>query len=205
MGPDPVPLIEMPDWVAGLQAVLSGATGVALADMQVLQSLANDVNPRAGTVNCGWIVDAVVARVTGTDPGAVARNGFDGSWGEIEQRHDTTFAWGSSFHAAFAAVAAGGPGTIALVSIAYPQRPPLRAGDSPPPRGAHVVAVVNQNGTVGVIEGQSASHAKPRGVITSPDEAMQRYNPKSDIGVGIVGAGAPPPPPAGGPPGPPRP
>jgi len=184
-GPDPVPLIDMPDWLAGVQAAFSGASGGRLSDIEQLQEIANAINPRAGTVNCGWNIDSVIARFTGADPNATTNTtGMDGSWGQIEQRHNTTLTWNQGFQAAFNAVQAGGPGTAAIVSIVYPGKN----------AGAHVVAMVNQNGTVAIVEGQDWGNENPREVITDPARANERYNANSNVGFGIVGSGAPNPP-----------
>jgi hypothetical protein len=180
-GPDPVPLIDMPDWLAGVQAGFSGASGGRLSNIEALQEMANAINPRAGTVNCGWNIDSVIARFTGADPNATTNTtGMDGNWSQIEQRHNTTLTWGSSFQAAFDAVKNGGPGTAAIVSIVYPGG-----------KAAHVVAMVNMNGTVGIVEGQDWGNNNPREVITDAARANARYNANSNIGFGIVGAGAP--------------
>jgi hypothetical protein len=175
----------MPDWLAGLQAELSGAGSGTLGDLEALQGIANGINPRAGTINCGWNIDAAIARFTGADPNATSPTEMDGGWEEIEQRHNTTFTWGSDFQAAFDAVQAGGPGTAAIVGINY-------SGGT----AAHVVAMVNQNGTVAIIEGQDWGNEDPREVITDPARADERYNSDggSEIGWGLVGAGAPAPP-----------
>jgi hypothetical protein len=175
-GPEPVPLIEMPDWLAGVQAGFSGASGGTLSDIEALQGIANAINPKAGTVNCGWNIDAVLARFTGSDANATAPTDMDGSWAEIQARHNMTFTWGGSFQAAFDAVAAGGPGTSALIGIGY--------GGG----GAHVVAIVNMNGTVGIVEGQDWGNENPREVITDVARANERYNGdgKSNIGWGVV-------------------
>ena len=196
-GPPAVPIIDKPDWLAGMQAILSGSHGMALADLQELHALANAVNPGAGTINCGWIIDGVIARFTGSDASAIAPTRMDGSWQEIQQRHNTTLGK-SSFQGAFDAVKAAGPGTAALVGIVYPPDP--RNPAAPPM--SHVVALVNQNGTVAVIEAQHGGPSRPRGPITSPVDAALRYNTKSEVAYGIVGAGAPPPgtPPAWPPP-----
>ncbi len=182
-GPGPVPLIPMPDWVSAAQAELSGAAGNTLSNIEVLQGIANAINPKAGTVNCGWNIDAVIARFTGADANATSPTDMDGAWDEIEQRHNTTFSWGGSFQDAFDAVQNGGPGTAAIVGIGY--------GGG----GAHVVAMVNQNGTVAIVEGQDWGNSDPREVITDSNRANERYNGDgaSTIGWGLVGAGAPPP------------
>lgn len=183
-GPPPVPLIPMPGWVADVQAALSGGPGEGAADLAALQGIANAVNPSASTINCGNIIDAAIDRFTGADPDAVALPGTDGFFEEIEARHDTTINWNSSFQDVFDAVSAGGDGTVAVVGIQY-------AGGN----ASHVVVLVNQGGTVGIIEGQDWGNDNPREVITTPDRANERYNAGggSNVGFGIVGAGAPAP------------
>jgi hypothetical protein len=56
--------------------------------------------------------------------------------------------------------------------------------------------MVNQNGTVAIIEGQDWGNEDPREVIDDPARANERYNSDggSSIGWGLVGTGAPPPP-----------
>src|SRR5688572_21812912 len=110
-GPAPVPLIAFPAWLGDLQVAMAGAGGGAAGDLTTLQGIANGINPTANGINCGWNIDAVLDRFTGADPGATSPAAMDGTWGEIEQRHNTTFTWGTSFQDAFAAVQAGGPGT----------------------------------------------------------------------------------------------
>ena len=186
-GPDPVPLIDMPDWLAGVQAGFSGASGGRLSDIEQLQEMANAINPRAGTVNCGWNIGSVIARFTGADANATTNTtGMDGSWSQIEAapQHDAHLEQQLP-GGVQRGVQAGGPGTAAIVSIVYPGKN----------AGAHVVAMVNQNGTVGIVEGQDWGNNNPREVITDPARANERYNANSNIGFGIVGAGAPAPPP----------
>lgn len=190
-GPAAVPSIAAPGWLAGTQAALSGATGTARGALERLHALANAVNPLAGRRNCSSIIDAVIARFTGSDPNATATAyNKDGKWRKIQERHDMTFT-GGSFQDAFAAVAAGGPGTAAVVGVRYPLDP----ADPDARAAAHVVALVNDGGTVAVIEAQQVSAAHPRGPITDPAQAARRYGAAvgSDVGFGIVGAGAPPP------------
>lgn len=180
--PDPVPLIPLPGWLAGIQAALAGAPGGASGDVATMQAIANGINPTASTINCGWNIDAAIARFTGADPNATSPAGMDGSWSEIQTRHNMTFSWGSSVQAAFDAAAAGGPGTAVIMGIGY-------SGGA-----SHVVTVVNMNGTVGIIEGQDWGNNDPREVITDVNRANERYNSdgKTNFGVGTVGAGAPP-------------
>lgn len=150
-----------------------GSVPPALAQMMVI---AWSVNPERGTVNCGKIIDAVVDRLDGSDPTATAPTGRNGSWSEIENRHGMTFSWGSNFQDAYDAVEAGGDGTTALVGIGY-------SGG-----GAHIVTLTNQDGHVGIIEGQDWGPGQPPEVITDPADANARYNSDggSNIGWGII-------------------
>ncbi len=160
--------------VVGLPTVLIGDIYIA-----ALMAIANSVNPLASVINCGFIIDAVVAQLQGTNPGATAPAGRDGSWQNIESRFGTTFAWGQNFNQAFAAVQAGGPGTTAVVGIQYPSG------------GSHVVIMTNYNGQPAIIEGQDWGGTNGREVITGPDRANQRYGSGSEVGVAIIPAPAP--------------
>lgn len=142
-----------------------------------LQAAVNGVNPNGGTVNCGNIIDAVAARLSGRDPNATAPTDRDGSFTDIEGRFNTTLNWGSDFQSAYDAVSAGGPGTMAVVGIGY-------SGGT----GSHVVILANDGGTVGIVEGQNWGAGNPPEVITDVDRANARYNSDggSNIGWGIV-------------------
>lgn len=118
------------------------------------------VNPLDGGINCGHIIDAVIARLDGSSPYAItATTQRDGSWEEIETRHGTTFTWGKSFQQVYAEVKAGGPGTTHIVGMAGKKE-------------AHVVVITNHNGTPVILEGQGGG-----AVIDSADEAAARYDP----------------------------
>jgi hypothetical protein len=165
-------LLETPGWLAAAQAAARTAANVAH-----LQGIADAVNPQQGTQNCGFIIDAVIARETGSDPNAVAPappppNQRDGTWDQIEARHHTNLTWGSSFQAAYDAVQNGGAGTIAIVGMA-----------SSDGQAAHVVALVNHNGTVGIVEGQGTPQ-----VITDAASATNRYPWAGNVGWGVVGS-----------------
>jgi uncharacterized Zn-binding protein involved in type VI secretion len=140
-------------------------------DLEFLEGIAQSVNPENGGDNCGYIIDAVIARLTGADPNATAPNEEDGSWGEIEARHNVDIVDGQSFEDAFKAVENGGDGTTALISIKR------KDGSS------HVVVITNRNGTVGVVEGQGGGQ-----VITSAEDASAIYDPdgEHDIGFGVI-------------------
>lgn len=142
-----------------------------------LQAAVNGVNPNGGTVNCGNIIDAASARLSGRDPDAVASTDRDGSFTDIEGRFNTTLTWGSDFQSAYDAVQAGGPGTQAIIGIGY-------SGGT----GSHVVLLANDGGTVGIVEGQNWGAGNPPEVITDVDRANERYNSDggSNIGWGIV-------------------
>ena len=143
-----------------------------------LDSIVAGVNPSNGTENCGNIIDAVVARLNGTSPNAVAPNSQDGSLHDIEKRFNTQLSWGQTLQDAFDAVKAGGNGTTAIVGIVY----------SGPKPSSHVLVMTNDNGTVGILEAQDWGSGNPKEVITSPEVANKRYSPDggSNIGYGIL-------------------
>lgn len=156
--------------IMGLPTVMIGEMGGGFA------AVVNAVNPGGSTINCGHIVDAVIGRLDGTNPNATAPNGMDGSFQQIEQRHNTTLQWNSSFQQAFNAVRAGGDGTRAIVGIQY--------GGG----GAHVVVLANQGGSVAILEAQDWGPGNPRETITTPERANERYNSDgtSNVGYGII-------------------
>lgn len=157
--------------VLGFPTVLIGDDGSAGAPGDALMSAAKNVNPLADNVNCGFIIDAVFARLTGANPNATAPAGRDGIWDEIEDRLNASITWGKSFQDAFDSVKAGGHGTMAVVGIKY------SGGD------AHVLVMANDRGTVGLVEGQGGGR-----VITDAATANSRYNGdgKSEIGYGRI-------------------
>jgi hypothetical protein len=75
------------------------------------------------------------------------------------------------------AVSAGGDGTTAIIGIGHTSR-----------TAAHVVVLTNQDGNVGIIEGQDWGSGKPPKVITNPADANNRYNSDggSNFGWGLV-------------------
>lgn len=143
-----------------------------------LDSIVAAVNPSNGTENCGNIIDAVVARLNGSNPNAVAPNATDGGWNDIQTRFKTQLTWNQSFQNAFTAVKEGGNGTTAIIGIVY----------SGPRPNSHVLVMTNDKGTVGIMEAQDWGPGNPKEVITSPDVANKRYNPDggSNIGFGII-------------------
>jgi len=157
----------------GGPATLSAADAFQIS----MQAIADGVNPENGTINCGQIIDAVTSRLDGTDPDATVPRGRDGSFDDIADRYDTDIEWGNSFDDAFDAVRDGGDGTTAIIGIDY------RNGNS------HVVTMTNQDGQVGIIEGQDGgAGGQTRGVVTNADDARARYGAGSDVGIGMVGS-----------------
>lgn len=142
-----------------------------------LSHIAKNVNPSNSVLNCGNIVDADIARLSGKNPSAVAPDKQDGTFDQIEQRHNTKLTWHKSFQEAFTDVRKGGNGTTAIVGIVYPNA-----------AASHVVVMSNDQGAVGIIEGQDWGAGNPKEVITSAAEANARYNATggSNIGYGLV-------------------
>jgi len=172
-----LPPLEPPSWLTARSEAARAAATTA-ANLATMQGIVDAVNPLGGQDNCGNIIDAVRARLDGSDPHAVAPDAQDGSDPQIEARFQTHVDMGHTFGDAFQAVSAGGPGTMAVVFIDY-------AGG-----GGHVVLMANHNGTVGIFEGQDWAQGgghDPREIITDENRALERYNP-SNVGFGIVGS-----------------
>lgn len=166
--------------ITGCPTVLiggGGGGGAAPVPGAALEDAAQNVNPSGSFENCGNIIDAVAARLNGTDPNAVAPAEEDGTFEEIEDRFGTDIDWGSDFQSAFDAVENGGHGTMAIVGVEYSDG------------ASHVVIMANDHGTVGIVEGQGDDAAPPE-VVTDAGRANELYNDDggSDIGWGIVGS-----------------
>jgi uncharacterized Zn-binding protein involved in type VI secretion len=158
--------------VAGLPTVLIGDVGNAA------QLLARAINPSASMMNSGFNVDAAIARLYGTDPGATSSSGPGGTFTHIEARHGTLMTWGHNLNKAFNAVRDGGPGTTAIIGIDY--------GNG----SSHVVTMTNYYGTPIVIEGQNCEPGRGAGVISDPAAAEARYSPV-DVGIAVLPKRAP--------------
>jgi hypothetical protein len=165
------------DALALVRKLIAGVLGDAPGSK--LLSAAKNANPLGGTVNCGHIIDAVAARIRGTDPNATAPLGRDGYFADIENRFNTTIDWGSDFQSAFDAVRKGGDGTMAVV------------GMTDQTGWAHVVLLVNDRAIVGIVEAQDGGPGYPPEVITNVGRANTRYNldGRSYIGWGLVPKG----------------
>ncbi|MBY6047236.1 PAAR domain-containing protein [Vannielia litorea] len=176
-----LPAARLGDPCAHGGAITTGCPTVLIGQTYVpgtmLQNAAMGVNPSGSVVNCGNSIDAVLDRLDGTDPNAVAPATRDGLFSDIEARHNTNLQWNSSFQDAFDAVQQGGPGTRAIVGIIYPNN-----------GGSHVVVMANDRGTVGIVESQDWGPGQRQEVITDANRANTRYNGSgnSNVGWGIV-------------------
>lgn len=148
------------------------------ARLQYLRDVAYAVNPADSTSNCGYIIDAVIARTCGRDPHAVAPAVQDGSFADIEARHNTTIVWGLSFNEAFDRIRASREGATAVLGIRY----------APHLFSSHVVVIVKRDGVVAIVEAQHWGSDAPREVITTPQRANERYNQdgRTAVGLGLI-------------------
>ncbi len=158
--------------ILGWPTVLIGEIGNAI------QLIAQAINPLLSVLNCGFNVDAAIARLYGTNPGATAPAGQDGSFTQIGTRNGTAITWGHTLNDAFDAVRGGGPGTTAIVGIDY--------GNG----SSHVVVMTNYYGTPVIVEGQNWGPGQGAGAITDPAAAQARYSP-ADVGIGVLPTTAP--------------
>lgn len=147
-----------------------------------LWRIVREMNPSGNTINCGHSVDVVIHRLTGMNPTSVSHDiGSGGSFEEIATRHGTTFTWYHSIDEIFNIVRSGGHGTIALMGIYW---------TSP---SAHIVAMGNVDGIVGICEGQDWAANMPPEVVADIHKARLRYNPTGGerLGLAIVRWGCP--------------
>jgi hypothetical protein len=157
----------------------AGATA-ALAPRALVQA----VNPSSSTTNCSHITEALIARLHGTDPLAVAPAADTRTLGEIEKLYGTTFEPVADFHAAFNALNNSPEGTIALVVM----------GPREVTEGAmgHIVTIVNHQGRATILEAQNWGPYDPPEAITSPARAIRRYGDADETELAITFIPAPP-------------
>jgi uncharacterized Zn-binding protein involved in type VI secretion len=158
--------------VIGLPTVEIGEVG------NPLMAIALGINPLASVINCGFNIDAAIARLYGTNAAATASATQDGSFPAIGARHGTTITWGHTLQDAFDTVRAGGRGTTAIIGIDY--------GNG----SSHVITMTNHYGTPVILEGQNWGAGQPAGAITDPSVAQSRYSPQ-DVGIGVLPTNAP--------------
>jgi len=143
-----------------------------------IEAMAQAVNPSASVINCGFIIDAAIDRIFGTNPASVAPAGQDGTFTQIGARHGSPLQWGNTLDGAFDAVRSGGPGTTAIVGIDY--------GNG----SSHVVVMTNHYGTPVIVEGQNWGAGQPAEAISRPADAATRYSPH-DVGIAVLPNKAP--------------
>lgn len=152
---------------AGLPTVLIGEIGIV--SPEGLAMILGMINSSNSVVNCGHIIDAVVAYLRGQGISSVPATG-DGSWSQINARLGTNINFNNptNFNSIYQDLQNRGPGSMTLIGVAY-------AGG-----GSHVIVATNINGQVGIMEGQTWNagqpNEQPRGFITDPTLANNRYN-----------------------------
>jgi uncharacterized Zn-binding protein involved in type VI secretion len=149
----------------GLATVMIGDIAVGTLTPAQIRVILDVINSSNSVVNCGHIIDFVIAMLRGQGLG-IAPAGGDGTFDQIGARHGTNIDFSSptNFNAIFADLQARGPGSMTLVGIDY------NNGSS------HVVVAANVNGQTGIIEGQNWGPGQDRGLITDPAVANARYN-----------------------------
>ncbi|UOG74478.1 toxin glutamine deamidase domain-containing protein [Hymenobacter tibetensis] len=140
----------------------------------VLLAIARAVNPLNGQQNCTHITEAVVARLRGTNPDAVAPDLPARSLAELEAVHNTTVEFGKNFYDIFKQIQEAEEGTAAVV-VTLPKEGGI----------GHVVTITNHNGTATIIEGQDWGPGLTKEVITSPSRAIRRYGDEEAVHVGL--------------------
>jgi hypothetical protein len=146
--------------------------------LKTLSKLAQEVNPGGGGLNCAFIVDAIIDRLTGANPLATApvtttgraRDLTDAKHGVVRDDH-------SSFEDAFEDVTNGGHGAIGIIGIS---RPAVKDSQGRVIKEAsgHVLAIVNIHGKVVILEGQGGGK-----IIEGPEEAKKIYDPGSRYNI----------------------
>jgi len=176
---------------AGATAVGAGAAATAAgtdaAPVAVLtpHALVKAVNPSNGTKNCSHITEALVARLHGTDPLAVAPNENTRTLKEIEAVYGTTFESIPDFHTAFNTINDSPEGTIALVAMGPREVTETSTG--------HIVTIINHQGKAKILEAQDwGGYDRPE-VITSPSRAIRRYGDAEETELAMTFIPAPPP------------
>lgn len=149
-------------------------SGTGSRPVPVLLAIARAVNPLNGLQNCTHITEAVVARLRGTDPEAVAPDLPARSLAELEAAHNTTIEFGKNFYDIFQQIGEADEGTAAVV-VTLPKEGGM----------GHVVTITKHNGTATIIEGQDWGPGLAREVITSPTRAIRRYGDEDAVHVGL--------------------
>jgi hypothetical protein len=147
----------------------ASAAGDAAASATALTPLAmvRAVNPSNSTTNCSHITEALVARLHGTDPLAVAPDAPTRTLKEIETLYGTAFTPTADFYTVFNTINESPEGTVALVVMGPREVKEDSMG--------HIVTIVNHQGKAKILEAQDwGGYDRPE-VITSPSRAIRRY------------------------------
>ena len=152
----------------------AAASGQALAITNLLAA-AKGVNPTNSQTNCADIATALIARLRGTNPEAVAGNTPVQFIPDIEATHNTKFDFDQDFHQAFDTIRTSPEGTIGLL-VMVPKVPGM----------GHVVTIVNHAGVPTILEGQRWDPYNPAEVITSSSRAERRYGDPAKVHLGLA-------------------
>jgi len=162
----------------------AGATATGAATSLAPRALVNAVNPSKGTKNCSHITEALIARLHGTDPNAVAPDEDTRTLREIETLYGTTFESIPDFYTAFNTINDSPEGTIALVAMGPREVTETSMG--------HIVTMINYQGKATILEAQNWGGYDPPETITSPSRAIRRYGDAEETELAITFIPAPP-------------
>lgn len=168
---------KLPSAALDASSAASAGTGAAAAALTPL-AIAKAVNPLKGTTNCSHITEAVIARLRGTDPEAVAPNEGTRTFEEIENLYDAKFEPASNFHKIFDLINDSPEGTIGLIMMG----PRVVTDESM----GHIVTIVNHNGKATIIEAQHWGPYDPVETITSSTRAARRYGDEDVTELGFT-------------------
>lgn len=129
-----------------------------------LLATAKVLNPTNSDTNCSHIVEAIVARVHGIDPEAVAPAAGIRTLEEVQDLFKADFKFDTNFYQAFNAMRDTPEGTIGLLTM-IPKKPGM----------GHVVAIINHKGNPAIVEAQHLDAYRPVEIITDPTRAIRRY------------------------------
>jgi hypothetical protein len=165
---------------AAMTAVEAAALVASNLESLDLKATAKAVNTERGMYNCTQITEALVARLRGTDPEAVApADGQTRNLLQVEALYGTTFDFADQdFHKAFNTIANSPEGTIGLL-VTLPKE------ESEDGMG-HIVTIVNNKGVPTIIEGQHWNAYNPAEIITSSTRAARRYGDEDQVHLGLA-------------------
>lgn len=162
----------------------AGAAATGAATSLAPRALVQAVNPSKGTKNCSHITEALIARLHGTDPLAIAPDEDTRTLGEIETLYGTTFESIPDFYTAFNTINDSPEGTIALVAMGPREVTETSMG--------HIVTIINYQGKATILEAQNWGGYDPPEAITSPTRAIRRYGDAEETELAITFIPAPP-------------